>query len=258
MALRLGFDIDGVLADFRNAFDALSRKQGEIPRADAGLEGWQPGSAIESPPRRPDPEDVATEPLTSADIGRIWKEIARTKNWWSAVEAYEPSEIGRLYRLARAHRWEVFFLTRRPESAGDTVQLQTQCWLESNGFYLPSVLTVLGSRGELASALRLDIVVDDTLHNLVDVIGASTAKAMLLSRDPAQAAIEEHATSRGIGVVHSLREAIDVLERLEGILSRKQGPVSRLANWFFARRAEPVLPANPREAHPLPKEDFDE
>jgi hypothetical protein len=255
MALRLGFDIDGVLADFRNAFDALSRAQGESPRPSVATDAT---GAAETPPPQLDPEEVGGEPLTSEDIGRIWKVIGRTKNWWSSVEAYEPSEIARLYRLARKYRWEVFFLTRRPESAGDTVQLQTQWWLESNGFYLPSVLTVLGSRGELSSALRLDIVVDDTLHNLVDVIGASTAKALLLSRDRAQAAVEEHATTRGIGVVHSLQEAIDVLERLEGILSRRQGPATRLANWFFGRRAEPVLPANPRDAHPLPTDDFDE
>lgn len=245
MGLRVGLDVDGVLADFRSAFEALSRREG----LSAGLDGGPAGQ---------DPEDVAAELLTSEDIGRIWKEIARTSNWWTSVEAYEPSEIARLYRLARKHRWEVFFLTRRPESAGDTVQMQTQWFLESNGFYLPSVLTVPGSRGELASALRLDIVVDDMLHNLVDVMTASTAKALLVCRDPAPSPIEEHATGRGIGVAHSLREALDVLERLEGILSRKEGPVSRLATWFFGRRAAPVLPANPREAHPLPKEEFDE
>jgi hypothetical protein len=45
------------------------------------------------------------------------------------------------------------------------VQFQTQWWLEQNGFFLPSALTVLGSRGEVANALRLDIVVDDEQMN---------------------------------------------------------------------------------------------
>ena len=54
------------------------------------------------------------------------------------------AEIARLYAMARASRWEVFFVTKRPPSAGDPVQFQTQWWLEQHGYYLPAVLTVPG------------------------------------------------------------------------------------------------------------------
>ena len=67
------------------------------------------------------------------------------------------------------------FVTRRPATAGDPVQFQSQWWLEQQGFYYPAVVTVPGSRGELANALRLDIVVDDQIHNCVDIVSASTA-----------------------------------------------------------------------------------
>ena len=78
--------------------------------------------------------------------------------------------------MTRAAGWEVFFLTKRPRSAGDSVQFQTQWWIERFGFYLPSVLTVPGSRGDVANALRLDLLVDDQLINCVEVVSASPTK----------------------------------------------------------------------------------
>ena len=122
----------------------------------------------------------------------------RTGGWRSTP--YEPEQIARLYSLTRAAGWEVFFLTKRPPSAGDSVQFQTQWWIERFGFYLPSVLTVPGSRGDVANALRLDLLVDDQLINCVEVVSASPTKAILMQRAH-DAAARDHATSRGIGVV---------------------------------------------------------
>ena len=63
-------------------------------------------------------------------------------------------------------------MTKRPPSAGDSVQFQTQWWIERFGFYLPAVMTVPGSRGDVANGLRLDLVIDDQMINCVEVIGA--------------------------------------------------------------------------------------
>ena len=52
---------------------------------------------------------------------------------------------------------EVFFITQRPATVGQTVQRQTQYWLRQQGFDLPSVLVISGSRGAAAGALRLDL-----------------------------------------------------------------------------------------------------
>ena len=62
------------------------------------------------------------------------------------------------------------------------MQFQTQWWIERFGFYLPAVLTVPGSRGEIANGLRLDLLVDDQLINCVEVVSASPAKAVLMLR----------------------------------------------------------------------------
>lgn len=232
MSLRIGFDVDGVLADFRTAFHDSAR---EALRRD--IDG---------------PDDPKTsQALDQKDVKRVWEHVSKTPNWWLRLQAYEPDQVARLYSLTRAAGWEVFFLTNRPASAGDTVQFQTQWWLERFGFYLPAVLTVPGSRGEIANGLRLDIVVDDLVINCVEVVSGSPAKALMLQRDREPAA-RRHALDRGIGVVPTLAEALGAIERLHELLPSRRGRLLRLADWFMPSNPGESLPQNPRVARPLP------
>ena len=235
MSLRIGVDIDGVLADFRTAFHAAAVYCLHRDVADSD-----------------DPEPVG--PLSPDDIRQVWDYIARTQNWWMEVPPYEPDQIARLYSLTRAVGWEVFFLTKRPPSAGDSVQFQTQWWIERFGFYLPAVLTVPGSRGDIANGLRLDMIIDDQILNCIEVVSASPTKALLMLRST-NAATREHASNRGVGVVSSLAEAIGVLDRLQEVLPHKRGRLLRLSEWFSPAEEMQTLPANPRAIRPVPPYD---
>lgn len=233
MALRIGLDVDGVVADFRSAFQDAARRCG--------------ARDIDDPdePRR-------TQALDQKEIRKVWEYVAKTPNWWVELRPYEPEQLARLYERVRSNGWELFFLTNRPPSGGDTVQYQTQWWLERQGFYMPSVLTVPGSRGEIANALRLDIVVDDLAVNCVEVVSASTAKALMLMRQADEAA-RKHATDRGIGVVETLADAVSVLERLHERLPSRRGRLLRLADWFAGPPAPgEALPSDPRAERPVP------
>ncbi len=227
MSLRVGVDLDGVVANFRSAFESAASEAG-VSLPVAGLEA------------------STNDPLSSRDIRKIWDYVKRTPNWWVRLSPYEPAQIVRLYETARRLRWEVVFVTRRPVTIGDPVQFQSQWWLEQQGFFYPAVLTVPGSRGELANALRLDVLIDDQIHNCVDVISASTAKAVLLLRDRTDSSVEDHAVSRGIGVVGSLEEALDVLDHLHSVLRERRGRLQRLADWFLVKpRTDDRLPIRP-------------
>jgi hypothetical protein len=232
MSLRVGIDLDGVLADFRSAF----REAAGTLAAEA-RDGSDPGIAR----------------LSDGDMKRAWKEISSRPNWWVGLRAFEPDQIGRLYVLARQGKWEVVFLTKRPPTQGDAVQFQTQWWLEQQGYYLPAVVTVPGSRGEIANALHLDIVVDDQPFNCVEVISASPSKALLVLRDPQPRGERERAMNRGIGVVPTLEEALNVLERLHRVIPTRRGKLLRLIDWFpGAQPAEELLPLNPRAGRAVP------
>lgn len=233
--LRIGFDLDGVVADFRTAFLEAAAKQ--LGR-----------DAIRKP-ASPMPD---LDAVSAADAKLVWKVITETPNWWLGLAPYEPAQIARLYQLARRFRWEVSFLTSRIPTAGDSVQFQSQSWLEAYGFYMPAVVTVPGSRGEIANALRLDVIVDDQFLNCLEIVGASQAKAMLLLRI-GDSSLEQQATERGIGVVQRLDDVIEVLVQLQEILPQKRGSAMRLADWFFRKEPDShVLPMNPRASRPIP------
>lgn len=222
MALRAAFDLDGVIADFRAAFEREARHH--------------VAGAL-------DPDRADSDTFSNAEMRRIWARIQRTPNWWTTVKAYEPAEIARLYEIARRRRWEVVFMTKRPVTAGEPVQFQTQHWLEQHGFHYPAVVTVPGSRGELANALRLDIVVDDQLYNCLDVVSGSHAKALLLARDRSED-VERQAAARGIGVVRTLSEAVDALTGLETHQTERKGRLQRLSDWLVPK-PDGALPSQP-------------
>ena len=229
--MRIGCDIDGVLADFRTGFFEVAAQVLGRTRSDSA-----------------DDLDAVSE----ADSRRVWKAITQTPNWWLGLAAYEPIEIARLYRLSREHKWEVFFMTTRAPTSGESVQFQTQWWLEQQGFYLPSVVTVPGSRGELANSLRLDLLLDDQMLNCAEAVGASKSKALLLLRT-LKSNEREQAQSTGIGVVETLAEAVDVLEGLHELGSARRRALTKLSDWFSGRKnvQKTTLPMNPRDLRPL-------
>lgn len=239
MSIRVGFDVDGVIANFNKTF------------RETALQVEGPAHAHGRPHGSP-------RALNADAVKRVWEHIGRTPQWWLQLEPYEPGVIQRLYRMSRERRWEVYFLTTRPSSAGETTQFQTQWWLECNGFPMPSVMTVPGSRGDAANALKLDITIDDRLTNCVDIIAASRSKAVLLLRRNDQA-LRDQALARGIGVVGTLDEALQVIDRFEEARRANTGRLSRLADWFKpSKQHDQRLPMDARArlgAVPPPRDD---
>jgi hypothetical protein len=164
--------------------------------------------------------------LTSRQHRRLWRHVGTIENFWEALPEIEPGSVSRLAALAVERRWEIIFLTKRPSSAGGTSQLQTQRWLDAKGFRLPSVYVVQGSRGRIAAALGLDIVVDDRPENCLDVAVDSQARAILVWRtdQPPPAA----APRLGIGVVTSFAECLDVLMQVDTPPSEKPKVMDRV------------------------------
>jgi hypothetical protein len=86
---------------------------------------------------------------------------------------------------------------------------------------------VRGSRGRIASALALDVVVDDRLENCLDVMVDSKSRAILVSRDE-HAQLPASARRLGIGVVRSVDECLDVLSDAAAMRGERETVLTRL------------------------------
>lgn len=157
-------------------------------------------------------EPPAVRALTRRQQHAIWEKVRHTTDFWETLDETEPGIVARIAALAEERRWEVIFITQRPTCEGRTVQRQTQRWLAAHGFEMPSVyvLPAGASRGKVATALSLDIVVDDRPENCLDVKVDSQARAFLVARDPS-ANIAANARRLRIEAVTSVGDCLDLL-----------------------------------------------
>ncbi|MFB3855536.1 MAG: hypothetical protein ACE148_17190 [Vicinamibacterales bacterium] len=189
-----------------------SERAGGAP-ADGGTAA-QPGEPAESTGAAEafgDSAIPAGRSLSDSQQTRLWRELRARPNFWETLDEIEPGAVARLAVLAERLRWEVIFITQRPSTAGDTCQVQTQRWLERHGFARPSVFVIRGSRGRVAAALDLDVVIDDRPENSLDVIVDSKARSVLIWRGEAASPIVQNARRMGIRVYASMMECLDAL-----------------------------------------------
>ena len=90
------------------------------------------------------------------------------------------------------------------------MQRQTQRWLVAQGFDLPSVLVIAGSRGAAANAIRLDYHVDDSPQNCLDVKGESGARTILVTEKPE--AVAAGIRKLGIATAPDVDRCLEILE----------------------------------------------
>jgi len=208
MALRIGFDMDGVLADFSSAYLQVEERLYGRVRAKARAEDPE----VEAGKQEEQEEGRERRGDSSRRRDAIWKAIQATPDFWATLKPLDPDAVRRIHAMALQHRWEVFFITQRPYTEGAVVQRQTQRWLVEQGFDLPSVLVIAGSRGAAAGALRLDYHVDDSPRNCIDVKSESGAKPLLII-EPDDDATMATARRLGIGTAASIRECLDILDQ---------------------------------------------
>lgn len=240
MPLRIACDLDGTVADMEAA---LQREAEQLfgpgvvvrPAGTSHLESPVDPPSPEAtapqgppPPQAPARQGVEARPkvaakkskpssgrraLSDRQLRELWQHVATIENFWTTLSEIEPGSVARIAALRSAHNLEVIFLTQRPDTAGETTQLQTQRWLESRGFELPSVFVLRGSRGKAAGALHIDVVLDDRPENCLEVLTESKARPILVWCDPPDT-VPPGAKRLGIETVFSIGEALRRVEDL--------------------------------------------
>jgi hypothetical protein len=240
MPLRVGFDLDGTVADMYSALHREALKlfgeevlrKAHLRQASGGQAARNSKVATEAAARtlatkaqdqsaKPDDDATTNDAiqelhLTARQQMQLWDHVKKIENFWLSLPELEPGIISRIAKSAHDRRWEVIFLTTRPATAGELVQMQSQRWLAAHGFQYPSVFVVQRSRGKIADALHLDAFVDDRPENCLDIAVESRAKVLLVWHGD-MADVPAGAKRLGVRPVSTISEAVKLLEQLDDI-----------------------------------------
>src|SRR5439155_10937441 len=145
MALRIAFDLDGVFADMESELvrqaealfgEAMTRRLEEraaqtgpvLSSADTPPDGTAERQAAAETSSENVPPLLKLN-MTSRQQRKLWAHVESIEDFWQTLNELEPGVLSRLAAIAGERRWEVIFLTKRPETIGSTAQVQSQRWL---------------------------------------------------------------------------------------------------------------------------------
>jgi hypothetical protein len=155
--MRIGFDIDGVLANFIPAYQALTVKVA------GGVDLFQPGDDID-PPCWSWPEFRGYSAIT---MRQVWNEIKASHDFW--LDLPETPDCS-LLRKAGSPYWDqshdIYFVTNR---VGQAVKWQTEQWLGNHLWVDQPTVLISSEKGLVAKALKLDCYIEDNYDNAIDV-----------------------------------------------------------------------------------------
>lgn len=149
--MRIGCDVDGVVASWNNAFVRLIKQE-------TGIE-------IDTTAPWPTMWQWPKQYLKSSTITKLWNWIKANPWWWRMLEATDTgyADLRLLEQLSRAGH-AVYFITNRP---GHEAQRQTAVWLSAEMLY-PTVLLAKDANAKalLCEGLGLDLMIDDRPANV--------------------------------------------------------------------------------------------
>lgn len=152
-----GVDIDGVLANFTDAYAELLTKASGVtfPKYSSEwptLWNWE----------------RETPGITEEIRQKVWNQIMNSD--FSAHLHALPGALETLNLLDHQARNvdDVYFITSRP---GKRAKYLSEYWLRSHGMTNPTVLISPSdaAKGQLANALKLDVFIDDKPENCIEV-----------------------------------------------------------------------------------------
>jgi uncharacterized HAD superfamily protein len=168
----VGFDIDGVLADFITPFLQLLAQR-------TGTRSIDPASVI-------DPNFLAHPFITPAMIFDCMEAVSYDPEFWRALTPLLTAKQWReLDRICRAH--QTVFITHRWVRDSYDINRVTCDWLRSHGVSDPVVYFTQNKKSVLVRELGIGLFVDDRHENCHDVASETEAVVFMPHRPYNQA-----------------------------------------------------------------------
>ena len=144
--MRIGIDVDGVLADTLHAILSQLNSSWDITK------GWYGG-------------------LSAEDYDAVWEKAKGIENFWAGMGSLLDTEtISVLRAVILTH--DVWFITNRFETLGASPLKQTKFWLYAEAEVQSPNVVIAKDKGPVAAVLNLDAFVDDNPINCTDVLAA--------------------------------------------------------------------------------------
>lgn len=192
--MRFAIDIDGVVADF---IDAFKREVNKV---------WPGKLEADYQPSDWDWSDK----MTKAETSTIWAIIKKIPNFWLSLRpCFDNVHAIAVHRLRHPND-EIFYVTARVSTAGMSTMNQTQQWLNECGIGGLGTSVIVDNSGDkvpIFNALECDANVDDKLEATIEH-SKRTRGAYLLSRP-----WNEADRPSGIRTVASLEEFFRITRR---------------------------------------------
>lgn len=166
--MKIGIDIDGVLADFNRSFKELIKAQ----------------TGIELPPLNdsyPATWSYHTDAgVTEEQDNALWDYIGRSPFWGTLLPLKDAPAILAWLNTLGSEGHSVYFITSRN---GDMAKYWTELWLRLHGMETPTVL-ISSNKGNIAKGLRLDAFIDDRPENNYEVLQTAKKTKSSASQKP--------------------------------------------------------------------------
>lgn len=190
--MRIGVDVDGVLADFNTAFIALNKR---VTGRDLYPEHYEPTTWDF-------PESLG---YTKAEVSAVWDVIKRDPSFWATLPAYRTTvdDLDTLSLLEFRGSVDIYFITNR---MGISAKNQTERFLTALSVFLPTVL-LTAHKGLAAQTLDLTHYIDDKWENCLDVVSVGKTRTFIMDRPWNQHSLAEDA-SHHLTRVSSVRAAL--------------------------------------------------
>jgi 5'(3')-deoxyribonucleotidase len=185
----IAIDLDGVVANFSAKFLSVANTMFELNCKQEDQTSW-------------DFRDC--QPITKYQEDTVFKTLMNTDNWWLSLDPLPETDALRELE----HKYQIYFITARFNSAGLPMTDQAAIWLRREFFITNPCVIACKHKGPLLAALNVEYFIDDNVPNIADARVSSPFTKCYIQDQPYNREYEQGSVTR----VKSLNEFFAQIE----------------------------------------------